>query len=96
MRPPMPQRLLAASKEDSLRFLEWIESWFRDLLAYSVTRNPQDVVNIDMLPQIQHAISYRRLRAPFLSDRRGESSGRGNTKKPKPPHGDRGLATEHG
>jgi DNA polymerase-3 subunit delta' len=44
---------LAGSKEDSLRFLEWIESWFRDLLAYSVTRNPQDVVNTDMLLQIQ-------------------------------------------
>jgi DNA polymerase III subunit delta' len=44
---------LAGSKEDSLKFLEWVESWFRDLLAYSVTRNPQDVVNIDMLPQIQ-------------------------------------------
>jgi DNA polymerase III subunit delta' len=45
--------VLAGSKEDSLRFLEWIESWFRDLLAYRVTRNPQGVVNIDMLPQIQ-------------------------------------------
>ena len=44
---------LAGSKDDSLRFLEWIESWFRDLLVYSATRNPQVVVNIDMLPQIQ-------------------------------------------
>jgi DNA polymerase-3 subunit delta' len=45
--------VVAGSKDDSLRFLEWLESWFRDLLAYSVTRNPQDIVNIDMLPQIQ-------------------------------------------
>jgi DNA polymerase III subunit delta' len=45
--------ILAGSKEDSLRFLEWVESWFRDLLVYSTTRNPQVVVNIDMLPQIQ-------------------------------------------
>ena len=44
---------LAGSKEDSLRFLEWIESWFRDLLVYSATQNPQAVVNVDMLPQIQ-------------------------------------------
>jgi len=44
---------LAGSKEDSLRFLEWIESWFRDLLVYSVTQNPQAVANVDMLPQIQ-------------------------------------------
>ena len=28
-------------------------SWFRDLLAYSVTRNLQDVVNVDMLSVIQ-------------------------------------------
>ena len=45
---------LAGSKEDSLRFLEWIESWFRDLLVYSATQNQQAVVNVDMLPQIQH------------------------------------------
>ena len=45
--------VVAGSKDDSLRFLEWLESWVRDLLAYSVTRNPQDIVNIDMLPQIQ-------------------------------------------
>jgi DNA polymerase III subunit delta' len=44
---------LAGSKEDSLRFLEWIESWFRDLLVYSATRTQQAVVNVDMLPQIQ-------------------------------------------
>ena len=44
---------LAGSREDSLRFLEWIESWFRDLLVYSVTQNPQAVANVDMLPQIQ-------------------------------------------
>jgi DNA polymerase-3 subunit delta' len=45
--------VLADSKDDSLMFLEWIESWFRDLLVYSVTQNQQAVVNVDMLPQIQ-------------------------------------------
>ncbi len=44
---------LAGSKENCLRFLEWVESWFRDLLVYSTTRNPQVVINIDMLTQIQ-------------------------------------------
>jgi hypothetical protein len=34
-------------------FLEWVESWFRDLLTYSVTRNREDVINIDMVSQIQ-------------------------------------------
>lgn len=45
--------VLASSKEDTMRFLQWVESWFRDMLAYGVTRNPRDVVNLDMLPQIQ-------------------------------------------
>ena len=49
--------VLAGSKEDSMRFLQWVESWFRDLLAYAITGNPRDVVNLDLLPQIQHLAS---------------------------------------
>jgi DNA polymerase-3 subunit delta' len=45
--------VLAGSKENCLTFLEWVESWFRDLLTYGVTGNREDVINIDMLPQIQ-------------------------------------------
>ncbi|HEY7322647.1 MAG TPA: DNA polymerase III subunit delta' [Candidatus Binatia bacterium] len=45
--------VLAGSKENCLTFLEWVESWFRDLLIYGVTRSVEDVINIDMLPQIQ-------------------------------------------
>ena len=44
---------LADNKEESLRFLQWAESWYRDLLVYTVTQNRQEVVNVDMLPQIQ-------------------------------------------
>jgi DNA polymerase-3 subunit delta' len=44
---------LAGNKEESLRFLEWAESWYRDLLVYTVTQNQQDVVNVDMIPQIE-------------------------------------------
>jgi DNA polymerase-3 subunit delta' len=44
---------LADNKEESLRFLEWAESWYRDLLVYTVTQNRQEVVNVDMLAQIQ-------------------------------------------
>ena len=44
--------IFAASKEDSLKFLEWAQSWYRDLVVYAVTKNPQNMVNIDMLPQI--------------------------------------------
>jgi DNA polymerase-3 subunit delta' len=46
---------LAGNKEESLRFLDWAESWYRDLLVYTVTQNRQEVVNGDMLPQIQQA-----------------------------------------
>src|SRR5262245_51595153 len=45
--------VLAGSKDDSLRFLEWIESWFRDLLVFGLTQNQQTVVNCDMLAQLQ-------------------------------------------
>ena len=45
--------VLAASKENCLTFLDWVESWFRDLLIYDFTRSVEDVINIDMLPQIQ-------------------------------------------
>ena len=45
--------VLSGSKEDSLRFLDWVESWFRDLLVYGVTRGAQDVVNADILSEIQ-------------------------------------------
>jgi DNA polymerase-3 subunit delta' len=44
---------LADNREESLRFLQWAESWYRDLLVYTVTRSRQDIVNIDMLTQIQ-------------------------------------------
>jgi DNA polymerase III subunit delta' len=44
---------LAGNKEESLRFLDWAESWYRDLLIYTVTQNREEVVNADMLSQIQ-------------------------------------------
>lgn len=44
---------LADNKEESLRFLQWAESWYRDLLVYAVTQNRQEIVNVDMLPEIQ-------------------------------------------
>ncbi len=45
--------VLAGSKEESLKFLEWVESWFRDLLVYGVTQSAQNVINVDVLSQIQ-------------------------------------------
>lgn len=45
--------ILASNREESLRFLEWAESWYRDLLVYAVTQSPRDLVNLDMMSQIQ-------------------------------------------
>ncbi len=45
--------VLGASREEALEFLNWAESWYRDLLIHGVTRNADDLVNLDMLPQIE-------------------------------------------
>jgi DNA polymerase-3 subunit delta' len=44
---------LAASREESLRFFEWVESWYRDLLVQGIRRDAEDVVNLDMLPELR-------------------------------------------
>jgi DNA polymerase-3 subunit delta' len=47
---------LSAEREESLQFLEWLESWYRDLLVYGITRDTAELINLDMLAQIeQHA-----------------------------------------
>ena len=44
---------LAANREEALNFLKWAESWYRDLLIYSVAKDSDDLVNLDMGPQIE-------------------------------------------
>ncbi len=44
---------LSGSREESLRFLTWVETWYRDLLVHRLTRETNDLINVDMLPQIQ-------------------------------------------
>jgi DNA polymerase III subunit delta' len=44
---------LAASREEALKFFEWVESWYRDLLIHAVRRDVVGVVNLDMLPELQ-------------------------------------------
>ena len=64
---------LAGNKEESLRFLDWAESWYRDLLVYTVTQNQQDMVNVDMLPQIEQlaaAVELEHLLAQFAEAKR--------------------------
>jgi len=45
---------LAGSRDETLKFLKWAESWYRDLLIYRVTSDSDELVNLDMLAQIGH------------------------------------------
>jgi DNA polymerase III gamma/tau subunit len=44
---------LARNREETLSFLEWAGLWYRDLLTFRIAHAPNQVVNIDMLPQIE-------------------------------------------
>jgi DNA polymerase-3 subunit delta' len=42
---------LASDREESLEFLRWVQSWYRDLLVYRLGQ--EDPVNLDLLPELQ-------------------------------------------
>ncbi|MDP2606879.1 MAG: DNA polymerase III subunit delta' [Deltaproteobacteria bacterium] len=44
---------IASDKEECLGFLEWAETWYRDLLIYAATENSDEMVNVDMLTEIE-------------------------------------------
>ena len=44
---------LAGNREETLKFLEWAELWYRDLLNFRVAHAPDKILNMDMLPQIE-------------------------------------------
>ncbi|MGE5302896.1 MAG: DNA polymerase III subunit delta' [Alphaproteobacteria bacterium] len=44
---------LSGSREESLKFLAWMETWYRDLLIYCVTREARELINLDMVKTIQ-------------------------------------------
>lgn len=44
---------LAGSREESLEFLNWATSWYRDLLIHEVNGKADELVNLDVLPQIR-------------------------------------------
>ena len=39
---------LASVREESLKFLEWVEGWYRDVLIYRVTGSSRGISNFDM------------------------------------------------
>ena len=47
---------LSDNREESLEFLRWAESWYRDLLIHGVTRNSDELVNQDILPNIEQHV----------------------------------------
>jgi DNA polymerase-3 subunit delta' len=44
---------LAGSREETLEFLAWAESWYRDVLVHGTTGEAGELVNPDMLPQME-------------------------------------------
>lgn len=58
---------LASVREESLKFLGWVEGWYRDILIYSVTGSNQGICNLDMEENIkQQAATYSLERILFL------------------------------
>ncbi len=43
---------IAEDKDTSLSFLQWAETWFRDLAVYRITQDSREIVNQDMVPQV--------------------------------------------
>lgn len=58
---------LSGSREESLRFLAWVETWYRDLLIHALTQETNELVNVDMLPQIQQQSGSAKLDGVLLS-----------------------------
>ncbi|HEU4340729.1 MAG TPA: DNA polymerase III subunit delta' [Candidatus Binatia bacterium] len=44
---------LASHRDEPLKFIEWAESWYRDLLIYTVTRDSRDLVNRDLMARLE-------------------------------------------
>jgi DNA polymerase-3 subunit delta' len=49
---------LASNKEETSKFLQWAETWYRDLLIHTVTQNSGDIVNLDQLAQIEEHAAH--------------------------------------
>ena len=44
---------LSANRIETLEFLKWAETWYRDLLVYLLTRRADDLINLDMIERIE-------------------------------------------
>ncbi len=58
---------LSGGREESLQFLAWVETWYRDLLVHALTHETRELINGDMLPHIQQQSGTARLDSLLLS-----------------------------
>jgi len=54
---------LGENRDETLNFLQWAESWYRDLLVYQASHRSEELVNLEMLAEI------KRQAATFNRDR---------------------------
>jgi len=58
---------ISSNKEEALQFLEWAETWYRDLMIHAVTANFAETVNVDLLAQIQSPSAQREVEQLLLT-----------------------------
>jgi DNA polymerase-3 subunit delta' len=44
---------LAKDRADAIQFLEWLAEWYRDVLIYGVTGDPESIGNRDLLDKLR-------------------------------------------
>ncbi|HYY24819.1 MAG TPA: DNA polymerase III subunit delta' [Candidatus Udaeobacter sp.] len=44
---------LAANKDETAKFLAWVQSWYRDLLVHTVTQESKELINLDLVARIE-------------------------------------------
>ena len=44
---------LSSNREEALKFLAWVETWYRDLLVYNVTHDASELINLDIVTKIE-------------------------------------------
>lgn len=65
----------ASEREESVKFLEWVEGWYRDILIYAVTGSNRGISNLDMEKNIKtQAEGYSLERTLFLFSQAGRTA----------------------
>jgi DNA polymerase-3 subunit delta' len=52
---------LASNKEETAKFLQWAETWYRDILIRTVTQDSCDIINLDQLAQIEEYAAHSKV-----------------------------------